>query len=124
VRQKIPTEIQSEKTVGIHISVSALNDVGIRCSPEVWDALTNGTKNIVVRLVSSNKEGTVIGGVGIGSNGTTGFCGRYIPDCHYLFYIQGDYRAKALVEITFPSAPPGITHADIIVCKSTSDFGP
>jgi hypothetical protein len=124
VRQKIPIEIQSGNAVTIEISSlsgNGVNDIGIRCSPEVWNALTNGTKSITVRLKSSNKPDTNIGGVDPSSGGTA-FLG-YIPNVHYLFYIGGRYRTKASVEITFANAPAGVTPAEIIVCKTPSDTG-
>jgi hypothetical protein len=121
VRQKIPIEIQSGKpvTVEIHsLSGNGENDVGIRCSPDVWNALTNGTKSITVRLKSSDKKGTQIGGISPGS-------GRRWPieSFHYLFYIGGEYHAKASVEITFPNAPAEATRAEIIVDKTPADTG-
>ena len=125
VRQKIPIEIQSGKPVTIEISSlsgNGVNDIGIRCSPEVWNALTNGTKAITVRLKSSNKPDTNIGGVDPNSGGTA-FLG-YIPNVHYLFYIGGRYRAKASVEITFANAPARVIPAEIIVCKTPADTGP
>lgn len=125
VRQKIPIEIQRGKTVTIEIhslSGNGWNDVGIRCSPEVWNVLTNSTKTISVRLKSSNKPDTKVGGIDPSSGGTA-FLG-YIPNVHYLFYIGGRYRAKASVEITFPNAPAEATSAEIIVCKTPADTGP
>jgi hypothetical protein len=121
VRQKIPVEIQSGKPVTIEIrslSGNGENHVGIRCSPEVWNTLTNSTKSLTVRLISSNKKGTNIGGISPGS-------GRRWPieSFHYLFYISGEYHAKASVEITFPNAPAGVTRAEIIVCKTPADTG-
>jgi hypothetical protein len=38
-----------------------------------------------------------------------------------LFYIGGNRGAKASVEITFPNAPSGLTHAEIIVGKTPAD---
>ena len=125
VRQKIPVEIQKGKpfTIEIHsLSGNGVNDVGIRCSSDVWNTLTNGTKAVEVRLKSSNDPSTQIGGVDPASSGTA-FLG-YIPNVHYLFYISGQYRAKASVEITFLNAPEGTTTAEIIVCKTPADTGP
>jgi len=125
VRQAIPVEIQSGKTVTIeihHLSGNGANDVGIRCSPEVWNVLTNGTKNITVRLKSSDKNKTEIYGVSPGS-GDPYFLG-YVPNVHYLFLIGGEYHANATVEITFPNAPAEVTHAEIIVGKPPADSGP
>jgi hypothetical protein len=122
VRQKISIEVQSGKpiTVEIRVSGNGPNDIGIRCSPEVWNTLTNGTKVIAVRLKSSDKEGVKIGGIDPGSGGTA-FLG-YMPNVHYLFYIHGSHT-KASVEITFPNAPSGVTPAEIIVCKTPVDSG-
>ena len=125
VRQKTPIEIQSGKTTTVEIhalSGNGPNDVGIRCSPEVWNALTNGTKNITVQLKSSNKNGTKIYGVHPGGT-AAGFL-YLIPDVHYLFEIGGVYHAKASVEITFPNVPAEATRAEIIVCKTPADTGP
>ena len=124
VSQKIPIEIQSGKTVTVEIRVSGNgpNDVGIRCSPEVWNALTNGTKTITVRLKSSNIKGAEIYGIHPGGS-AAGFL-YLISDVHYLFEIYGAYHAKASVEITFPNAPSGVTPAEIIVCKTPADTGP
>jgi hypothetical protein len=121
VCQKIPIEIQRGKPVIIEIhslSGNGANHVGIRCSPEVWNVLTNGTNVISVQLKSSNKPNTNIGGISPGG-------GRLWPIelFHYLFYIGGEYHAKASVEITFPNAPEGTTSAEIIVCKTPADTG-
>jgi hypothetical protein len=35
-----------------------------------------------------------------------------VDSFYYLFAIGGEYRASASVEITFRSAPEGVTHAD------------
>lgn len=123
VRQRIPVEIQSGKPVTIEIrslSGNGVNDVGIRCSPEVWNALTNGTKAIEVQLKSSNKPNTEIGRVDPG--GGSAFLG-YITNAHYLFYVSGRYRAKASVEITFANAPAKPIRAEILVGKTPADTG-
>jgi hypothetical protein len=124
VRQKIPIEIQSGKTVSIEFNLSGNgpNDVGIRCKPEVWNVLTNGAKTIIVRLKSSDNKNTEVSAVNPGGN-AAGFL-YLIPDVHYLFEIAGEYHAKASVEITFPNAPSGVTPAEIIVCKTPADTGP
>jgi hypothetical protein len=124
VRQRIPIQIQRGKPVTVEIlslSGNGVNDVGIQCSPQVWNVLTNGTKAIEVRLKSSDKLNTQISGVDPTSSGTA-FLG-YISNVHYLFYISGEHRAKASVEITFPNAPEGPTHAEIIICKTPADTG-
>lgn len=121
VRQKIPIQIQKGKpvTVAIHsLSGNGDNHIGLRCSPDVWNALVKGADSISVRLKSSDKAKTSIGGISPGS-------GRLWPleSFHYLFFIGGEHRAKALVEITFSNAPPGTTKAEIIVCKTPADTG-
>ena len=124
VRQKIPIAIQEGKSLTVEIqslSGNGVNDVGIRCSPETWSVLTNSPNAIRVRLKSSNKPRTEIGGVMPGSDGT-GFL-PLVPNVHYLFYISGQYHAKASVEITFPNAPEGVTSAEIIVGKTPADTG-
>ncbi|SRR6266511_1194285 len=114
--QKVPIEIQRDKPINIQLFTRGeVNDVGLRCSPEVWNALTNGTKSITVRLISSTKTATKIGGVDPGSSGRRGF--GYIPSTHYLFYIGGKYHGRASVEITFPNAPTGVTRAEVIVAR-------
>jgi hypothetical protein len=121
VRQKIPIEIQSGKPVTIEIILSGYgeNQVGIRCSPEIWNVLAKEPKAIEVKLKSSDKPNTKIGGISPGS-------GKRWPieSFHYLFYIYGEYNAKASVEITFPNAPPGKTRAEIIVDKTPIDTKP
>jgi hypothetical protein len=130
VRQKIPVEIQRGKPVIVEIrslSGNGSNDVGIRCSPDVWSALTNGSEQIIIQLRSSNKKGTEIGGISPGRGGEgkagVGFLG-YIPNVHYLFHIYGKHGAKASVEIIFPNAPEGTTRAEIIVGKTPIDTKP
>jgi hypothetical protein len=122
VSEKTPIEIQGGKPVTIEIyslSGNGENQVGVRCSPEAWSSLTNSTESITVRLKSSDKRSTQIGGISPGG-------GRLWPveSFHYLFYISGEYHTKASVEITFPNAPLGVTPAEIIVCKTPADTGP
>jgi hypothetical protein len=121
VRQKIPVEIESGKpvTVEINLSGNGVNDVAIKCPPEVWNALMRPTKAIEVRLTSSDHPKTAIGGVDPTSGGTA-FIGS-LPNVHYLFYVYGEQNAKASMEITFPDAPPGTTRAEIIVGKTPAD---
>ena len=122
VREKIPIEIQKGKVVAFDIqtlSGAGVNDVGVRCSPDVWKVLTNDIRHITVRLKSSDKKSTVIGGINPEGGGTA-FLG-YLPDVHYLFYISGERQAKAAVEIDFPNAPTKIVRAEIIVCKTPAD---
>jgi hypothetical protein len=122
VRQRIPVEIARGKAITFDVnslSGNGPNDVGIRCSPEIWNVLTNGTIATSVQLKSSNKSGVQI--YGVDAAGTpAGFLYR-IPDVHYLFEIVGPRRAKASIEITFPNAPAQPTRAEIIVCKTPAD---
>ena len=117
VLQRIPIEIQSGKSVEVQMRTTGGNEVGIRCSPEAWNTLTNSAESVTVQLISSNKKGTFIHGIGPGS-------GKKWPieSFYYLFQIHGECGAKALVEITFRNAPPGVTHAELIVCKHPADF--
>jgi hypothetical protein len=124
VRDKIPIEIQRGKPLPIKIpslSGNGANDVGIRCSPEVWNVLTNGARVMEVRLLSSSDPNTAIGGIDPGTGGT--FLG-YIPNVHFLFHISGERHGKALVEINFPTAPLEKTRAEIIVGKTPIDTKP
>src|SRR6266581_2101196 len=46
-----------------------------------------------------------------------------IESLHDLFYLLGNYQMfpRAIVQITFPNAPPGVTHAEILVCRMATD---
>ena len=121
VRQIIPIEIQSGKPVTFEIqslSGNGANDVGIRCLPGLWNVLTNSTKTMTVRLKSSDKVNTEIGGVDL--NGGGAFLGTS-SNVHYLFYIGGERRAKASVEISFPNTPTEPAKAEIIVGTTPAD---
>jgi hypothetical protein len=125
IRQSIPVEIESGKPITIQIqslSGNGANDIGIRCSPEVWKVLGKNVEAVTVRLKSSDTPNTEIGGIGPRRGGGA-FLG-YIPNVNYLFYISGEHGAKASVEITFPDAPPGKSNADIIVGKTPIDTKP
>src|ERR1043166_131319 len=66
VSQRIPIGIVNGKPVTVVIrarSPGGKSEVGIRCSPDVWSALTNGTSSIAVRLLSSNKRGIYVEGI-------------------------------------------------------------
>ena len=124
VSQKIPIRLQGANPVTFEIhslSGNGAQDVGIRCSTEVWGALTNSARRITVRLKSSDRKGTEIyGGPSYSAPGPLG----YMPDVHYLFDIVGQNHAKALVEVTFPNALLETTTAQIIICKTPADGGP
>jgi hypothetical protein len=121
IHQSVPIEIEGGKAVVVEIWLSgnAPNDVGIRCSPETWQALTNSANGIAVALKSSSKTGTQIYGADVRFGG--GYFLGYVTNVHYLFEISGERHAKASVIITFPTAPPGVTHAEIIVGKTPED---
>jgi hypothetical protein len=124
VRQKIPVEIQNGKTVRVEIhslSGNGNNDVGIRCSPELWNFITNSTKELAVQLKDSSKPDTSIDAVNLGGGGD--FLG-YLTNVHYLFRIGGPRHAQATVEITFPNGPDKPTPAEIIVGKTVIDTKP
>src|SRR5437879_5165517 len=112
IRQKIPIEIQSGKPITIVICKSSsggASEVGIRCSPEVWNVLTNSTQRISIQLVSSRWKGVTIDRSSLGYEPASP-----IQSFHDLFYLRGNYQlfSRATVQITFPNAPPGITHAE------------
>jgi hypothetical protein len=122
-RQKIPIEIQRGKPVTIEIpslSGNGANDIGIQCSPELWNAITNGDQSITVRLKSSNRNDTEISS--FDPRYSPAFLG-HIPNVHYLFNIAGEYHANAVVEITFQNGPIEATQAEIIVGKTPADTG-
>jgi hypothetical protein len=121
VREKTAIEIQSGRPVTIKIralSGNGWNDVGIRCSPDIWEALARDSSHITVQLISSNKDGTQVINVAPGQ-------GKLWPveSYYYLFAIGGHYGASASVQITFPSAPEGITHAEMLVLNTPADTG-
>jgi len=108
MHQRIPIEIQGGKPAIIEIrslSGNGWNKVGVRASPEAWNALTNGAPYVTIRLIPSNRNGTQI--IDQGSFDRPKL--RPIESFHYLFTIGGEYRANASVEITFPIASPQVT---------------
>jgi len=123
VHQRIPIEIQQSSqvvTIEIRSLYGGVQDVGIQCSPEVWNTLTNNAKNnIAVQLKSSDQKDTQIYTNSLGLKGT--FCDR-VTNVHYLFGIAGEHNAKASVEITFPNAPREGVSADIIVCNTAGEM--
>ncbi len=124
VRQKIPIAIQHGEAVTIEVqslSGNGANAIYLQCPPDIWNALTRGKNAVEVKLNSSDKPNTEIGGIDPGRD-ATGLYG--VPNAHYLFYIAGERNAKAKVGITFLNAAPGITHAEIIVCKTPIDTKP
>ena len=121
IRQQIPIEIRSGTPIAIKfrsLSGNGWNEVGVRCSPAVWQSLASDKSGVAVHLISSNKEGTKIIDVSPDEHKLWP-----VESFHYLFSIGGKYGATASVEITFQNAPPGITHADIVVLKTPSDTG-
>jgi len=121
VRQRIPIEIQSGKPITIIIratSPGGLSEVGIRCSTEVWTTLTNNTQDISIRLISSRWKGVTISRVPLGYDPQSG-----INSLHDLFYLRGNYQMfmKATVQIAFPNAPTGVTHAEILICRTPEE---
>jgi hypothetical protein len=121
VLQRIPIEIQSGKPITVEIRVRSSggqSEVGIRCPPEVWKTLTNGNSGIKVRLLSSNTNRAKIATIPIGYDSY-----NRIKSMHDLFYLNGMYRLfpRVTVEITFPAAPAGTTHAEILVCRMATD---
>jgi hypothetical protein len=122
IHQEIPVMIQNGKSTTIKIgplSGSSPNDVGVRCSNEVWKMLTKGSNSVSVLLKSSDKKGTMIGGVDPSSSGTS-FLG-HVPNAHYLFYIRGERDATAVVEISFRNEIPQPFSVKIVVCKTPAE---
>jgi hypothetical protein len=121
IRETIPIEIQLGVPVIIKLgslSGNGWNEVGIRCSPEIWEAISAGPGNFSVRLISSDKDGTSI------SNALPGGHGLWPVDAfYYLFSIGGHYHATSVVEMVFRNAPAGTTKAEIIVLKTPADTG-
>jgi hypothetical protein len=117
VRQRIPIEIENGKPSNVDLRIRSpggRSEVGIQCSPEVWNALTNGTGGITVQLLSSNKGVQVI-------TVPPGFQGQCpVHSLHVLCYLHGNH-VRASLQITFPNTPAGYTRADVIVCKMASD---
>src|SRR5579862_7957015 len=71
VLQKVPIEIQrgTPATIGIRsLSGNGWNEVGIRCSPEIWKTLSIGANDISVRLKSSGKGDVKIINISPGSH--------------------------------------------------------
>lgn len=121
VRQRIPIEIRSgtPAVVRIHsLSGNGWNEVGIRCSPDVLKTLLGGKDKLGLRLLSSSKNGTEIVNASPDDHKLWP-----VDSFHYLFAVGGAYRAEATVEIMFPTAPEGVTKAEIIVLKTPSDTG-
>jgi hypothetical protein len=133
----MPIEIQSGKPIAVNIRLSGngWNEVGIRCTPVVWQALLHGQPDgqpdgLTVRLVSSSTNGTQIAGVSLGGPKNVGgiaFPEGYkiwpVDSFHALFEINGERDASASVEITFKNAPEaeGEIHAEILVLKTPID---
>jgi hypothetical protein len=121
IRQQLPIEIQDGKPVTVYIrslSGNGWNEVGIRCSQDVWKTVREGKDKITVRLLSSSRGGTKIINVSPDDHKLWP-----VDSFHYLFSIGGKYRANALVEMTLPSLPAGTTKAEVIVLKTPSDTG-
>jgi hypothetical protein len=121
VREEIPIEIRGGKPVFIKIhslSGNGRNEVGIRCSPEDWEALMSQESTLGVRLVSASKKDTRISNISPGDHKLWP-----IDSFYYLFSIAGEYRATASIEISFPGKLENIPRAKIVVLKTPSDTG-
>ena len=95
-----------EKLVGEHM-------VGIHCSSQTWNTLTNSPQKLAAQIKVSDKKDAHIYAIDLGWKGT--LCDQ-LPDTHYLFAISA--IGKAVVEITFPQLPSDDSNAEIIVCKT------
>lgn len=121
VEQQIPISIEARKPAVVNIaslSGNGWNEVGVRCSPGVWDELSVNENTISIRLVSSSKSGTKIINVSPNSHKLWP-----VESFHYLFSIGGEPGSKAAVELTFLSAKPGTMHVQVIVLKTPADTG-
>ena len=121
ILERIPIEIQRGKPVIFTIrarSPGGLSEVGVRCSLDVWNTLTNGPGYVNVKLLSSNTQLAEVTGIPPGY-------GAFSPvsSFHDLFWMKGLYRLfpRATVQITFPNAPSGVTHAEVFVCRMPTD---
>ena len=92
--------------------------MGIRCSPEVWDSLTNSTHDITIQLISSRWNHVEIAKATPGNVPLSP-----VKSYHDLFFVLGNYQlfTRVTVQISFPTAPAGVTHAEILVCSTPSD---
>jgi hypothetical protein len=116
IREKVPIEIRGSEptTVTLHTrSPGGVAPVSIHCSPETWNSLTGGKGDFQIQLVSSRwKRVTIRRESGHGGQGY--YC---------LFSLLDNYQdfTKVKVQITFPKAPPGITHAEIVTFWNPTD---
>jgi hypothetical protein len=122
IRERIPIAVNDSKpiTFVVHArSPGGVATVGIRCSPEAWNSLTGGTGQVKVQLISSRWNGVKI------REETPTRHGAPDSDASYytLFSLLGNYHlfSKVKVQITFPSAPPEVTHAVILVFRMPAD---
>jgi hypothetical protein len=124
VREKIPIQIQAGKTVTVTFTLSGNgpNDVGIKCTPELWGILFDSKKAIEVQLSSSEKPDTTIYGVNPGGSPAGPL--RLVPHAYFLFEIAGQRDTSATVNITFPNAPQSAVSAEIVVGMTPADTGP
>jgi len=121
VSEKVPIEIDQDKPVVVEIrslSGNGWNDVGIRCSPEIWDALSAAGGNVSVRLVSSGQGATKLIDVSPGGHKLWP-----INSFYYLFAIDGRRGTSAKVEIAFPASRLRATHVEFLVLKTPADTG-
>jgi hypothetical protein len=122
VRERIPIEIRDSQPVTFVIHTRSPGRgaaVAIRCSPEMWNSLTAGTGRVNIQLISSRWNGVKIRKEAPVRYGTTDSNMSY----YTLFSITGNYQlfTKLKVQLTFPSSPPAVIHAEILVFRMPTD---
>lgn len=117
MHQRIPIEVKGDKVVTLQMhGLVGSHMVGIICSTEVWNELTNYQTRITVRLKSSDKQPAKVFGFELGGRYTT-LCDQ-LANCHYFFAVSA--IGNAIVEISFPKMPIDAP-AEIIVCKTPEE---
>ena len=113
VHQRIPIEVQGDKVVVLEMhGLAGSHMVGIRCSPELWDELTNCQKGITVRLKSADTQPAEVFAIEPGRARTT--CDQ-VASCRYFFAVSA--TGNVVVEISFPKMTI-VGPAEIIICKT------
>jgi len=112
VFQKVPVEIQGNTVLSMKIKhLAGEHMVGIRCSLETWNKLTNYQNEISVQIKSADNPPAQVFAIEPGRQGTT--CDS--ANCHYFFAISA--KGDVVLEISFRQMPIKAS-AEIIVCKT------
>ena len=116
IDQLVPIKVENGKVITIELqNVSRDHSVGIRCSPQMWNALIKDPQNITVRLNSPDEHKGKIAEFEPARLGTE--CDS-VPGARYLFTITG--TGRAVVEVVFKNMPEQVWPVEIILCKSYS----